>query len=1091
MRCSLPPEILMSNGVYSFVRGQEIDLMIVSDGAPPGTSEVLESPDAATTHTLSKARRWFDFYWETAASVGLQQQFSPGDFAILAGSGALVRVQNIHVVNDQTHYSITNNGKSQMVTAEALARPSLDPGDPSTWIKMPSASANEFAINLTVTKLTNPLTDTIYSYLSSKTVFRPYQFRPVLRMVGSPHQRLLIADEVGLGKTIEAGLIWTELEARSSRLDRVLIVCPAMLVPKWRDEMGRRFDRRVTHVTTAVLKEFMAAIDDGEENVPLIGVVSLEMLRSSKLLADLNDLNPHFDLVIVDEAHYLRNKSSRSNELGHLLSSWAEALIFLSATPLNLGTQDLFNLLNLLLPEEFNNPSIFEEQLRPNRYLNSAAAQLLNMRDNPAGLLDALEPVRDSPLGLQLAQRPEYEKLEELLSTANRLSSSQVAEVKRLLLELNTLSSVVTRTRKIDTPSDKAIREPHSISVHWTPAEAELYNAIRAWALKRAASTGGVSGFSTQMPLRQAASCLPAIVDLIRLKDPQAFVSPSDNSRLIEDFNDVELGDEDGNDDAEVDLSAFGQMAEAISGVDTKFDRFVESLQESRKIGIKQVLLFSYFRRTLAYLHRRLDELGYRTRVMDGGVKVADRQRIMSDFRAGHFDILLSSEVGSEGLDFEFCNAIVNYDLPWNPMRVEQRIGRLDRFGQTNEIIFIFNFHVPGTIETDILERLYERIDVFRTSIGELEPILREDFRDVAKIALDPRLTDSQRNEKLQNMEVALAERSHQIGQIEEAREYLAGIESLLIDGFEEDTNSKGRFVGPQELLHLVNQFFAESGSARLHPDPELPDRRILTGDLALGDAVSLLGQQRSGTQFRMPELSALLSDEMPIPVTFSNEDASRNGVELISLRHPIVRAAVKYFEDRPMGLNRFAVVRVRGLPEISHEYLTILYLVQTTGLRPSLELWPLSVNLTTGDLDEEAGFTLLSAVANGEIRDGQERDRGDLEARVVQVTGAALARQKTVEDERTRDNRQLINTRIATQRVGITYKIQRAEETLAKVTADRRGEAVLRLHRGTIRNLTAQLEQLDAAMDEHRQVAVTIEPIAVAVLSGQQELGS
>ena len=98
----------------------------------------------------------------------------------------------------------------------------------------------ELAATLTYTKLVNPLTDTIYSYLSSKTVFRAYQFRPVLRLMNSPHQRLLIADEVGLGKTIEAGLIWIELEQRA-RLRRVLVVCPASLVEKWKAEMRRRF----------------------------------------------------------------------------------------------------------------------------------------------------------------------------------------------------------------------------------------------------------------------------------------------------------------------------------------------------------------------------------------------------------------------------------------------------------------------------------------------------------------------------------------------------------------------------------------------------------------------------------------------------------------------------------------------------------------------------------------------------------------------------------------------------------------------------------------------------------------------------------
>src|SRR5690606_6445863 len=149
---------------------------------------------------------------------------------------------------------------------------------------------------------------------------------------------------------------------------------------------------------------------------------------------------------------------------------------------------------------------------------------------------------------------------------------------------------------------------------------------------------------------------------------------------------------------------------------------FIEGLATVRALGLRQVMVFSFFRRTLRYLYSRLtEESGYRVRIMDGSVKMEDRARLMEQFREGQFDILLLSEVGSEGLDFEFCGALFNYDLPWNPMRVEQRIGRLDRIGQRHERIYIFNFHVPGTIETDIFQRLYDRIRVFEESIGELE----------------------------------------------------------------------------------------------------------------------------------------------------------------------------------------------------------------------------------------------------------------------------------------------------------------------------------------------------------------------------------
>jgi superfamily II DNA/RNA helicase len=157
-------------------------------------------------------------------------------------------------------------------------------------------------------------------------------------------------------------------------------------------------------------------------------------------------------------------------------------------------------------------------------------------------------------------------------------------------------------------------------------------------------------------------------------------------------------------------------------------------------------------------------------------------------------------------LDFEFCNVVVYYDLPWNPMRVEQRIGRVDRFGQTHEKIFVHYFHCPGTIETDILERLYRRIRVFEQSIGELEPILRDELDYVQRIALDPNLSDEERAEKARQHETALAEKMASIDHLSEAAGQLAGIDHLLIDGFEDDRR-RGRYIGAAEMAGYLSRW--------------------------------------------------------------------------------------------------------------------------------------------------------------------------------------------------------------------------------------------------------------------------------------------
>ena len=1079
VRHAEPPGPVMPRGVYVF-GGATVDVIVCGSGSQPVDAQRIPIAETDPEHSLRKAYGWFDVFWPKGTPVGPGPRFVEGDHALIAGSDDVARIERCIRVDGRNAYEVTVHGKRQTVSEDGLKRLDLDADDPRSWLKSPAASATELAVGLTVTKLTNPLTDTIYSYLSSKTVFRPYQFRPVLRMLASPQQRLLIADEVGLGKTIEAGLIWTELEARSARMTRVLVVCPAMLVPKWKTEMRRRFDRELVELDKVRLQELVDAFRAGDDAKQIHAVVSLERLRSSRLLADLAELQPRFDLVIVDEAHYLRNRTTMSHELGRHLSDWADAMVFLSATPLNLGTDDLFNLLSLLVEEDFVDHAVFPQQVEPNRHLNAVARDLLANRDTPHSLLPTLERVHACELGAAVTNRPEYDELAALLRLDRPLDWRELATAKRLVSDLNTLSNVLTRTRKVDVPDAKAVREPHSIEVEWTPAELDCYQTIVRWARQRARASGGIPGFATQMPLRQAASCLPVFKQLLLERD----ATLTQHSDEADDFDDYVL-DEGPDDDTPLTPRDVNSVLEAMGEVDTKFDQFVTHLDEARRLGSGQVLVFSFFRRTLGYLERRLADLGHSVRVMHGGVRVPERQQIMNDFRDGRFDILLSSEVGSEGLDFEFCNVLVNYDLPWNPMKVEQRIGRLDRFGQTSEKIFIFNFHVPGTIESEIFDRLYLRINVFRESIGELEPILRGELNELTRVALDPQLSADQRQRRIDEIEVAIEERSKQLDDLDEARSLLAGLDQLLIDGFEEDKLSRGRFVGPTELRVLVTELLADLGDGQLLDRGKNSTRHQLVGSTALADVVERAGVIGTASLYRPGELMVKLRDEEPIEVTFSNEEASRTGVELLSLRHPVVRAAAKHFDERPVGLKRCASVRLPGV-DVSRRLVVVVYLARTTGLRPALELWPVAVDLATGEVDDEVGFALLAAVASGGLEDGAPFSPADIEMSLDLIQQHAVRLQMDVEADRRRSNAALVESRAATQRASFERKIARARQTLDLVRAERKGGAALeRMHASRVANLELRLAELIGELELGRDLAVTLHPVAVAVAAG------
>src|SRR6266705_3426672 len=240
---------------------------------------------------------------------------------------------------------------------------------------------------MTALQLNHPSLASLYSLNAARVNFVPYQFRPVLKFIHSDRPRLLIADEVGVGKTIEAGLILRELQARKD-MRSVLIICPKPLVTerKWRTEM-KRFDEHFIHLDGPTLRNCIKETDlDGtwpEQYAKAILPFSLfnqELLSSSNSrknkrgMIGLLELNPppHFDLVIVDEAHHLRNTSTATHQGVRYFCEQAEAVIFLSATPIQLGTNDLFVLLQLLRPDLILDKSSFDHMAEPNPLINHA-----------------------------------------------------------------------------------------------------------------------------------------------------------------------------------------------------------------------------------------------------------------------------------------------------------------------------------------------------------------------------------------------------------------------------------------------------------------------------------------------------------------------------------------------------------------------------------------------------------------------------------------------------------------------------------------------------------------------------------------------
>jgi superfamily II DNA/RNA helicase len=313
--------------------------------------------------------------------------------------------------------------------------------------------------------------------------------------------------------------------------------------------------------------------------------------------------------------------------------------------------------------------------------------------------------------------------------------------------------------------------------VDMTDAERGLYDAVLDFVRDRYLREGKDPAllFGLMTPQRQLASCIPAMVEYYEgeIGTPAGGLDTEESDADTEDWNIAAPADPESR---RRHLHQIIQSWYRTGQPDSKFlvlRQCLEELQETQP-G-ESIVIFSYFKKTLEYLSRRLGAFGYSNTVISGSFPPVGREKRIAQFREGKYQILLSSEVGSEGLDFQFCHILFNYDLPWNPMVVEQRIGRLDRFGQRAEKILIFNLSAPGTIEDEILRRLYKRIKLFESYIGDLEAILGNEISALTKDLFDPELSEEQRRKRIEEAALLLEKRKQQFEEWERSSPQFIG----------------------------------------------------------------------------------------------------------------------------------------------------------------------------------------------------------------------------------------------------------------------------------------------------------------------------
>lgn len=785
----------------------------------------------------------------------------------------------VHVLGQERWYA-----ESQLVAADDTLQP--------RWLE----NRDELLVRLLEAKLAHPLTDALYAYRASRTEFEAYQFRPALKFLRNGSRGLLIADEVGLGKTIEAAIIYLELKARMN-ISRVLILCPSRLCQKWQSELQNRFEEQFEILNSERIRQLFASYEKGHSR-DFRAIASFETMRRSGVYSTWTELQIPLDLLIVDEAHYLRNEGAKTRHLGLALTNAAAASVFLSATPLHLRSRDLFNLLTLLAPEEFDDHRLFDDQIEPNTPLNEATRHVAAQRfDDAFRSLRRLELTvlkdryRNNPYYLDVLARLHR------LRDRREVPRAEIVEIQTSLGELNTLASVLSRTRKREMTS-AAVRSAHTVSVDLTDSERRLYDLVLSRVQSAMqANPGTAPGFGTIMEERQAASCLPAVAEKLSEIHRRGTV------------------------DAEVDVSPFElfaddpapanrpvphglQVVHALQNTDSKLAKLLEVIEHvSQENPESKILLFSFFRGTLRYLEKQLKARGIHPLVLNGDVKMPERYRLIDQFKDDPgISIMLSSEVGAEGLDFQFCDVLVNYDLPWNPMQVEQRIGRLDRFGQKHDKIRIYNFYIKDTIETRIFERLYERIKLFERSIGDLEDILGSEIQQLTARVLSGSLSPGEQTQLADEAANRIVRRQWADEELERDKDALFG-QGAIIDQRIEASLHSGRFISRHEVEALICTFIAEQHpKSHIFRDPEDATAMIEFDQSLLDHLRKVI--EKEGLQSRVSsKLQDALSGSRRLRLTFDSDTArDRKELEFVTISHPLSVAARAYWKSRALA---------------------------------------------------------------------------------------------------------------------------------------------------------------------------------------------
>ncbi len=1028
---------------------------------------------------------------------------------------------------------------------------------------------------------------------NARLAAKPHQVFVAHRVLQDLYPRFILADEVGLGKTIEAGLILKELKARGLA-ERILIITPASLCEQWRGELSTKFNERFVVYNGARIRDNLAQ----QPNQNPWGrdahvITSLQFARGQYSTAHsalrqrkddaraerwIDDME--WDLVIFDEAHHLRRylksssgtseerETTQSYRLAQALEERTRSLLLLTATPLQTSQYDAYSLMELVDPylftsfkefqrylqdmshqewskiAAFNRALAFPEAQIPRASLSSlfndvmqAALHYRTYEDFWSTLFATFPPSTPLRQGSQITLA-QLQRCYDYVYSLSRSRTYQVpsmnmdpllvavrasgGQARRAPLDLLTqeglpdllvaaretildwisrqhqLSRVMIRNRKREALKGELIdRQATLLSVQLTVPELALYNEVsdyirHSYAQLLARTTGKRTavGFilttfrkllvSSRSALavsleKRAARLEEALRRGTLLDTPLNEDEAEEVEELLDTSEEMEslLNLTASTSRADVQgeiltLRAFAHTARQID-VDSKAEALLACVDKVlASDSTEKVLIFTQFRETQRYLHQLLRGRGYQIALFHGeqsGSGYSKRAEFERFKRDPTIRIMIATDVGGEGLNFQFCRNLINYDLPWNPMNIEQRIGRVDRIGQQRGVR-VFNFALEGTLDGRILHVLQERIRIFEETIGTLDPIIGEQIEQAIKaIAFQSDTAAAER--RLRELEERLPQR------IREAHEATEKLADFVMDAQSFRIETVERILGQEPLVRPT--------------DIEALVRALLERFRMAGKPPLIMAARQGVSKVTVPgklrELAAQHYDlnlQTEYVGTFDIATGlTDESVDFFAIGHPLVDAVLRFGTDRKRsGLSYDCAIRVLDDPGLAgFEGVQFNYLLVAEGVRTYKQLVPIVLD-RNGAYDEAQTRRVFELQADERAAQGARYTFTAEELRRLQATARNILNRLAERffEENERRHREEIEELRGRQQQIFAFRLRRLSDELSRRQGQlsdarrQRQEQRIRLLEGQIAATLRRVQEIEALSAEDRE---------------------